>query len=397
MDATERDNGGVQQSGANGSDGGPRPSAPDGVGLGLVRISKYAVIGCGLAVVSFLLLPGLLFTFKKGPPDPWRPAYQLVTFVMPFAAAIFGIWGLGQIACSGGRLAGRGFAWIGASAPVVQWLAFLFVIVPLGPRSLAFRMTCGTNLSGIGKAMLLYSNDYADELPRAGGRSSTWGQTADWMAASRHQAFSLEADGTGGAASIGSCFYFLVKYTEATPKMFLCGGTKKTREKGVSEFKLGTYRLRDKRLRLIDLWDFGPDPTKHCSYAYQMIYNPYRLTVSAEPGMAIAADRNPWMDAPAAKAKDFALFTPEIPPFNGTSDQARQGNTTRHQGDGQNVMFQDTHVNFEKRATCGLEEDNIYTSWDGADKIRGRPPKLGSQPASAKDSLLVNDPPVTRR
>ena len=42
-------------------------------------------------------------------------------------------------------------------------------------RQLAFRMICGTNLSGIGKAMLLYSNDYQDELPRAGGRNTTWG------------------------------------------------------------------------------------------------------------------------------------------------------------------------------------------------------------------------------
>jgi len=41
-------------------------------------------------------------------------------------------------------------------------------------RQLAFRMTCGTNLSGIGKAMLIYANDYEDELPRAGGRNSTW-------------------------------------------------------------------------------------------------------------------------------------------------------------------------------------------------------------------------------
>ena len=37
-------------------------------------------------------------------------------------------------------------------------------------RQIAFRTTCGTNLSGIGKAMLIYANDYQDELPKAGGR-----------------------------------------------------------------------------------------------------------------------------------------------------------------------------------------------------------------------------------
>jgi hypothetical protein len=218
------------------------------------------------------------------------------------------------------------------------------------------------------------------------------------MAPDRQRAYGLQADGTGGAASMGASLYLLVKYTEATPKMFLCGGSKETREKGVSEFKPHTYRLRDKKLELIDLWDFGPDPTKHCSYAYQMVYAPYRLTVSSsDPTVAVAADRNPWMDAPAAKARDFSLFTPDLAPFNGAADQARQGNTSRHEGDGQNVMFLDTHVTFEKRSYCGFEDDNIYTSWDGPDKVRGPPPKFGSQPAGARDSLLVNDPPAPRK
>ena len=101
--------------------------------------------------------------------------------------------------------------------------------------------------------------------------------------------------------------------------------------------------------------------------------------------------------APAAKAKDFSLFTPDTRSFNGTSEQAKQGNTPRHKGDGQSVLFLDTHATFETRPYCGWEDDNIYTSWDGTDKIRGTPPKLGSQPADAKDSLLVNDPPAPKK
>jgi hypothetical protein len=257
-------------------------------------------------------------------------------------------------------------------------------------------MVCGSNLSRIGKAMMLYANDYAGELPRAGGRSSIWGQVVDWTAPDRDRAYGLQDDGSGGAATVSSCFYLLVKYAEVPPKTFLCLSDR-PREKGVTEFKLSRYRLRDERLTLADLWDFGPNPAKHCSYAYQMVYSPHKLILSAEPNMAVAADRNPWMDAPAAKARDFSLFTPDIPPFSGTADQARQGNTSRHQGDGQNVMFLDTHVDFEKRPHCGFENDNIYTSWDGADKIRGKPPKLGSQPAGERDSLLVNDPPAPQK
>jgi len=263
-------------------------------------------------------------------------------------------------------------------------------------RSYATRMVCGSNLSGVGKAMMLYANDYAEELPRAGGRNSVWGQTVDWTASDRRRAYGLQADGSGGAATVGSSFYLLVKYAEVPPKAFLCLSPR-PREKGVTEFKLGSYRLRDKKLTLTDLWDFGPNPSRHVSYAYQVVYSPHKLILSAEPNMAIAADRNPWMDAPVAKARGFSVFMPEVSPFNGTSDQARQGNTSRHQGDGQNVVFLDTHVAFEKRPHCGFENDNIYTTWDGHDKVRGKPPKLGSQPAGEKDSLLVNDPPASRK
>ena len=86
-------------------------------------------------------------------------------------------------------------------------------------RQIAFRMVCGTNLSGIGKAMLIYSNDYDDEFPRAGGRDSVWSfGIPNWLADSRFAAYGLGADGSGGSASITSSFYLLVKYAEVTPK-----------------------------------------------------------------------------------------------------------------------------------------------------------------------------------
>jgi prepilin-type N-terminal cleavage/methylation domain-containing protein len=74
-------------------------------------------------------------------------------------------------------------------------------------RQIAFRMVCGTNLSGIGKAMLIYSNDYDDELPRSGGRNSKWNTVIPaWNAANRFTAYGLAADGSGGTGSISSCF-----------------------------------------------------------------------------------------------------------------------------------------------------------------------------------------------
>ena len=53
-------------------------------------------------------------------------------------------------------------------------------------RQIAFRMVCGTNLSGMGKAMLIYAQDYDDEYPRAGGPQSIWARNVKaWSATDR--------------------------------------------------------------------------------------------------------------------------------------------------------------------------------------------------------------------
>lgn len=45
----------------------------------------------------------------------------------------------------------------------------------------AFRVSCGNNLSSIGRAMLIYANDYEGAFPRAGGRSTLGGFVKDWL------------------------------------------------------------------------------------------------------------------------------------------------------------------------------------------------------------------------
>jgi prepilin-type N-terminal cleavage/methylation domain-containing protein len=265
-------------------------------------------------------------------------------------------------------------------------------------RQIAFRMTCGTNLSGLGKAMLIYSNDYQDELPKAGGRNSSWVRNiSNWMADNRYLAFNLDGTGSGGGATITSCFYLLIKYAEVTPKSFVCKG-----DAGTNEFQLSDQDPQPPTdFELIDAWDFGEwesetvCPRAHCSYSYHVPFYQYALTTSGEPGMAVAADPNPWINSPGADAEIFSEFQPDISPWNASTDRARIGNSYPHQKDGQNVMFLDTHVDFAKRPWCGVEEDNIYSrlqSGIGPPQL-GAAPVLGDEPGHRKDSLLVNDFP----
>jgi len=250
-------------------------------------------------------------------------------------------------------------------------------------RQIAFRMICGTNLSGIGKAMLIYANDYDDKLPRSGGKQSVWTEKiVNWAADTRNAAYGLDSIGNGGQANISSCFYLLVKYAEVTPKSFLCKG-----DSGVSEFKPANEGAGAKEL--IELWDFGENPTEHCSYSYHLPFDKFALTVSSEPGMAVAADRNPFQAYPGGTAKDFSLYS------LADREQIKKGNAAQHQDEGQNVLFLDSHVSFEKTPICGIGEDNIWTSWDGGKRQYGSPPTVGTcgldDAARRPDSFLVTD------
>ncbi len=351
-----------------------------------VKISRLSIIALVLAVLSILVFfPPLEFLTRL---------LGRVVLLLPLLAVILGIISIVQIEQSGGKITGRIFAVGAVLIPVFAGLSLVLIISYTPRRSVAFRMVCGTNLSRIGKAMLIYANDYDDKLPRAGGTNSIW-QTKinNWQASDRLTAFNLRPDHTGGSASISSSLYLLLKYeyvvdrppNYAAPKFFVC-----KQDSGTTEFKPSKYVVRNKDL--IDLWDFGPNPSRHCSFSYHMPYGPYALTTSSEPGMAVAADRNPWMPSPFVKVKrNFNKFNPD-----GSREKSNIGNAVAHQEDGQNVLFLDSHVGFEKRSYCGINDDNIYTYWNGPDIRRGAIPILGSQPADRLDSLLVNDPAISR-
>jgi hypothetical protein len=269
-------------------------------------------------------------------------------------------------------------------------------------RKGAERRLCAANLAQIGKAMLAYAGDYEGALPRAGGPTTVWGPTHNWVALNRNVAFGLDAAGNGGRASISSSFYLLVKYYEVPTSAFICRG-----DKGTTEFSLEKLVGDVPTFTLARAWDFGPpgESCKHCSYSYHMPYGPFALTTSRDPALAVVADRNPYINSLAANAATLAAFKPDLPQFCGSAEQARAGNSRTHGLEGQNVLFLDGRVTFERRAYCGtgnpsMGGDNIYlVSLDryGGSPL-GIPPYLpeATQPGNEADSILVHDPPVFR-
>ncbi|HIJ51557.1 MAG TPA: DUF4190 domain-containing protein [Planctomycetes bacterium] len=108
----------------------------------------------GLAIASLVLAILIPFTC-------------LITAI---PAIILGILGLVKISKSAGQLKGIGLAVTGIVLPVVLLplvviLMGIFMPALARYRQIAIRAHCAANMSSLGRAMLIYANDYDDKFP----------------------------------------------------------------------------------------------------------------------------------------------------------------------------------------------------------------------------------------
>jgi len=244
-------------------------------------------------------------------------------------------------------------------------------------RRTAARVVCGSNLSGIGKAMMLYANDHEGDFPCAGGSASTWGTAgiiSNWDNQDGKEATTY---GTSPAkVTITSSLYLLIKYADVTPSQFVCKG-----DVGTKEFKLSDYTGVDALVDDIsDVWDFGDNTTNfpglRNSYSYHDPYQntgispkqSYPLGSYSDPASPVMADRNPYLDKNAAAYRDGAggekkPYWETTPAPGHYADPDKTGNAAAHQREGQNVLFNDSHVGFAKFPNVGISNDNIWKCW----------------------------------
>ena len=94
----------------------------------------------------------------------------------------------------------------------------------------------------------------------------------------------------------------------------------------------------------------------------------FPVSVVSDPGCPVSADRNPYLDRNAdAYIDDGDLENPIMADMGDGvfeyTDPDKKGNSALHQREGQNVLFNDSHVNFEKYPNVGIENDNIWKYW----------------------------------
>lgn len=142
-----------------------------------------------------------------------------------------------------------------------------------------------------------------------------------------------------------------------------------------------------------DYWDFRG--YREVSYGYQLPYGKVgRPGAGGDSRMVLAADKGPY-----GAALEAGKPHPGVPTVGSTSppDQWRPWNLPNHQGEGQNVLFVDGHVDWANRPVAGVKGDNIYTRWsdilggtetDWAPRVQDTPPTGIETPFADTDALI---------
>jgi prepilin-type processing-associated H-X9-DG protein len=226
------------------------------------------------------------------------------------------------------------------------------------------RNRCMSNLKQIGLAMLLYANENRGQYPRA---TYTPGDTV------------IPTWGTGTTSSdpfagpkpndVTAALFLLLRTQDITSEVFTCPSSYAEKD----TYGGGTNAAIN-RANFTDL-------AKNLSYS---MHNPYVnkgvfpdtdktwWTMSIRPEFAVASDMNPGR----AGGDDDVLY----PNNTSSSKDLRRANSNNHDGDGQNVLFGDGHVEFLQNPFVGIQRDNIFTNKKG---------QIVASPVDATDSVLL--------
>jgi len=289
-------------------------------------------------------------------------------------------------------------------------------------RELAKRTACAANMSGIGKGLHTYSNEGNQGMPIAFHQPATADNVGlvNYVGAigSKRGQLGVPAAGeivqtsatdtiSGKTISTVRNLWTLIRTGGSTPGSFTCPSSEDAKNDEDSPQ---------------DYWDFGIGQQltetapklqtyyKQCSYGYQVPYGRLgKPNADADQRTVLAADKGPWSNSltseyAGATAMSSAVISGLQNLVSGSSpDDWRPYNSPNHggvgDGEGQNVLYADSHADWSNKASAGPANDNIYTQWanatattaGGIDRIRGKAPSnsdLALTPYSNTDALI---------
>ncbi len=291
-------------------------------------------------------------------------------------------------------------------------------------RELAKRTTCAANMSGMGKGYYTYATENNDSWPVAAPNSTMRTNpqaVAYWNMTGMNGGMTNQTP-SGDPASMANMTYYqqlsvtrcewqLIKTGGTSPKSFICPSSSDT---------------PDSVDNPADFWDFpakpgdatslvanrgynsGSNNETAVSYGYQVPYgNKGKPSTEVDQRMALAADKGPYGGASIGQG---LIAPPETGTnavtLNSSPDEWMRYNSPNHggllSGEGQVVLYADSHAEFLPKPIVGVGSDNIYTAWpqsgtfpnfsgDPSKRIWGMRPDTGLAtlvPSENTDSLI---------
>ena len=237
-------------------------------------------------------------------------------------------------------------------------ILFVFLLLHLAldqVRKIAFHVVCGTNLKGLGTAMMVYGNDYNDNYPQLSG-NGLWSKELGFPYFLERPDFTTAQSNT--LRTISASLYLLVKEADVSPRSFVCPWANQKEFDG----------RNPNNLDIVELWDFGYDPHDHVSYTYHNPYGKFPADGNQSPAFGLMADMSPWFQKGSFVIPGKETLPPQVINIKNKSTW-NLGNTLNHElkesnpPRGQNVLFVDGHISGENQSNVGVQNDNIYTFW----------------------------------
>jgi prepilin-type N-terminal cleavage/methylation domain-containing protein len=276
----------------------------------------------------------------------------------------------------------RGFTLIELLVVVAIIALLIAILLPSlsRARELSKRLVCSANVAGIGKSCKIYANDNNEQWPcppfvttnlsNPALPTITYMGMGDYLAAGNppgsppgmYNRSTESTTVTSSGMSTTRAFWMLVRSGDVTVKQFICPSSN---------------NVADDTEEINRYYDF--ESLNNVSYGYQVPFGPIdtRASENLDNRMAIVADASPYRggNIPGSATPQVngsgspnttgnPPLTPNSPPnlwrvFNSPN----HGGTST--GEGQNVLFIDSHAEFVTRPCVGVDKDNIYTRMYG--------------------------------
>ena len=271
-------------------------------------------------------------------------------------------------------------------------------------RELAKRAVCSANLRGIGQGCHIYSNENEEWFPNSlymEPQNVTTNQTAVTFIGYLSKGYTVQkTTGNWQNTHPSRSLFLLVIGGGSSPKQFICPSSGDTED----PLRNVAGSVETAAQPGVNRYDFIGYP--HLSYGYQLPYGTKgKPRNGMDSRMPLSADKGPYFESAgtdpdngrtldqrraSSLAPSFGVSGEEI--LKLPTERWRPYNSRNHNGEGQEVLYADSHVEFAQKPICGVNYDNIFTqtiNYTLTGSMQGNKPEDQLGPWTNTDSVIV--------